>query len=154
MSIQPPPMGIPRNLHPEIHFRPIAMGKSLLPTSNGHVVSCCRVIGNGTHIFFFGKRKVAKRGKSKHMTKQLLDYERFIQKALWIRPQHSALTSLPSYVKHEPSVLDAPGNTLFTKSLQENNALIQHPHHQEKKKRVKAKYIFREIHILKFKNYV
>ena len=133
----------------------IAMGNSLLPTSNGHIVSYCGVIGNGIYIFFFGNRTVAKRGKSKHLTKQLLDYERFIQKASWIRPQHSGLASLPSYVKHEPSVLGAPGNTLFSKSLQENNALKQHVQHQKKKKkkrreRVKAKYIFREIHILKF----
>lgn len=151
MSIRPPPMGIPRNLHPEIHFGPIAMGNSLLPTSNGHVVSYCGVIGNGIHIFFFGNRTVAERGKSKHLTKQLLDYERFIQKASWIRPRHSGLASLPSYVEHEPPVLGAPGNTLFSKSLQENNALKQHLHHQKKEReRVKAKYIFREIHILKF----
>ena len=154
MSIRPPPMGIPRNLHPEIHFGPYSYGKfiasyfqwpySFLLWSDWQW---------NIHFLLFGNRTVAKRGKSKHLTKQLLDYERFIQKASWIRPQHSGLASLPSYVKHEPSVLGAPGNTLFSKSLQENNALKQHVHHQKKKKkreRVKAKYIFREIHILKF----
>ena len=66
--------------------------------------------------------------------------------ALW----SSFFAQLSCNVKHETSVLDAPGNTLFTESLQENNAFKQQLHLQKKKKRGKAKYIFREIHILKF----
>ena len=65
--------------------------------------------------------------------------------ALW----SSFFAQFSCNVKHETSVLDAPGNTLFTESPQENNAFKQQLHLQ-KKERGKAKYIFREIHILKF----
>ena len=64
--------------------------------------------------------------------------------ALW----SSFFAQFSCNVKHETSVLDAPGNTLFTESLQENNAFKQQLHLQKKKKRevrlniYLGKYIF------------
>ena len=50
--------------------------------------------------------------------------------ALW----SSFFAQFSCNVKHETSVLDAPGNTLFTESLQENNAFKQQLHLQKKKR--------------------